>query len=99
MKKITQTTKDCYRKRFWFMRNLHESLGDDFLVCSEDIAYAFLWELCERLQEELTFVSLINGDRLLQLYSLIEKFPYATDDELIGRAKELYNMEYKNKVK
>lgn len=94
MTKVSMETKDCYKKRFWFMKNLAEKHGDNFIVCSEELAYAFVWELCERIQEELTYMDSVKDDRALQIYSFIEKFPYATDAEIIGRARELYNMEY-----
>lgn len=90
--KVSAATKECYKRRFWFMRKLSDRVGDDFLVCSEKLAYAFVWEMCERIQEELTYPDLVHPDRLLQIYSLIEKFPYATDDELRGRGKELFGM-------
>ena len=89
---ITLETKNCYKKRFWFMKNLADSYGDGFLICSEELAYAFLWELCERIQEELTFINSIENDRLLQIYSLIEKFPFATDEEIKIRANELFGL-------
>lgn len=89
---VSQRTKECYRRRFWFMRDLAKKAGEDFLVCSEQLAYSYVWELCERIQEELTYPDLIHPDRLLQLYCLIEKFPYATDEELRGRGKELFGL-------
>lgn len=94
MTKISNETKEQYKKRFWFMKNLAEKHGNDFMVCSEELAYAFVWELCERIQEELTNMSAVRTDRALQVYSLIEKFPFATDKEIIGRARELYGMNY-----
>ena len=97
MTKVSNETKQCYKRRFWFMRDLAEQHGDDFMVCSEELAYAFVWELCERIQEELTYINFVKGDRMLQIYSLIEKFPYATDSEIIGRARELFGMEYKGR--
>ena len=90
--KVSASTKECYAKRFWFMRDLAKRVGDDFLVCSEKLAYAYVWELCERIQEELSYPSLIHPDRLLQIYSFIEKFPYATDEEIRGRGKELFGL-------
>ena len=92
MNKITTETKEQYKKRFWFMKQLSEKVGEDFLICSEELAYAFVWELCERIQEELTDTEQMQGDRLLQVLSFISKFPYATDEEIIGRAKELYGL-------
>lgn len=94
MTKISNETKELYKKRFWFMKNLAEKHGDDFMVCSEELAYAFVWELCERIQEELTNMNTIKTDRGLQVYSFIERFPFAADKEIIGRARELYGMNY-----
>lgn len=94
MTKISNETKELYKKRFWFMKNLAEQHGDDFMVCSEELAYAFVWELCERIQEELTNMNTIKTDRGLQVYSFIERFPFAADKEVIGRARELYGMNY-----
>ena len=51
---VTKPTKDKYAQRFWFMKEARDSHGEDFLICSEDLAYAYLWELCERIQEELS---------------------------------------------
>lgn len=90
--KVSQRTKECYTRRFWFMRELANKVGDDFLVCSEKLAYAFMWELCERIQEELTYIDLVQPDRLAQIYALIERCPYATDEEIRGMSKELYNV-------
>lgn len=94
MSKISNETKEQYKKRFWFMKNLAEKHGDNFMVCSEELAYAFVWELCERIQEELTNMNTIKTDRGLQVYSFIERFPFAADKEIIGRARELYGMNY-----
>lgn len=98
MTKISNETKEQYKKRFWFMKNLAEKHGDDFMVCSEELAYAFVWELCERIQEELTNMNTIKTDRGLQVYSFIERFPFAADKEIIGRARELYGMNYVRQV-
>ena len=99
MTKVSMETKEQYKKRFWFMKNLAEKHGDNFMVCSEELAYAFVWELCERIQEELTNMNtIIKTDRCLQIYSFIERFPFSTDAEIIGRAQELYNMEYAGQV-
>ena len=94
MTKISNGTKELYKKRFWFMKNLAEKHGDNFMVCSEELAYAFVWELCERIQEELTNMNTIKTDRGLQVYSFIERFPFSTDIEIVGRARELYGMNY-----
>ena len=94
MTQITNETKDCYKRRFWFIKDLAENHGENFMVCSEELAYSFVWELCERIQEELTYMNFVKSDRALQIYSFIEKLPFATDAEIIGRARELYNMEY-----
>ena len=89
---VSQRAKECYRRRFWFMRDLAKKAGEDFLVCSEQLAYAFVWELCERIQDELTYIDLVHPDRLAKIYALIERFPYATDEEIRDIGKELYNL-------
>lgn len=94
MTKITTETKEEYKKRFWFIKNLAERVGENFLICSEEIAYAFLWELCERIQEELTDTSKVSTGRLITISAFINSLHYAEDGDIVNFAEETYNMKY-----
>lgn len=95
MNKVTTETKAEYKKRFWFMKNLAERVGEDFLICSEKIAYAFLWELCERIQEEFTDVSKASTGRFINISAFINSLPYAEDKDIVEAADKFYGMQYK----
>ena len=94
MIKITAKTKEEYKKQFWFMKNLAERVGEDFLICSEEIACAFLWELCEKIQEEFADTNKSSTGRFINISAFINSLPYAEDEDIIESADNFYGMQY-----
>lgn len=92
-KPITNPTIDLYKDRFWFIRNHYNHLGYGCLVCSEDIAYAYAWEICERIQEELTGIDENNlTQRQLELLEYANSCYKFRDKDWIFIGQHYYNL-------
>lgn len=93
---ISKQTIDLYKKRFWFIHNQFDRFGDRCLRCSEDLAYAYLWELCERIQEELTDTSPeARTERYNDLLMYMEQSQRWNDAEWIWIGQRYYNLQPK----
>lgn len=95
-KTVSHKTMDLYKDRFWFMKQAYEEFGYNFLRCSEAIAYAYLWEICERIQEELTGIDENNmTERQEDLHDIITRTRRLVDEDWIWIGKRYFNLEPK----
>lgn len=93
---ISKQTIDLYKDRFWFIRNQFERFGTKCMRCSEDLAYAYLWELCERVQEELTYPPTAETtERYNDLLTYMEQSQKWTDEDWIWLGQHYYNLSSK----
>ena len=88
--KIKKETRELYAQRFWFIKEARDINGEDFLQCSEELAYSYLWELCERIQEELSTSD--NTERKLIFLSYMKVCNEFTDKDWIFLGQAYFNL-------